>query len=77
MYVALHIAASPHARSMSKTVYDTLFDRRLGSIETTELRRAFADDGYVALRSSLSPSGLAILRREDAELRRYARRRDF
>jgi hypothetical protein len=58
-------------------VYDTLFDRRLGSIETAELRRSFADDGYVALRSFLSPSGLAILRREAADLRRYARRRDF
>jgi hypothetical protein len=62
---------------MSKTVYDTLFDRRLGSIETAELRRAFAAEGYVALRNFLSPSGLAILRREAVDLRRYARRRDF
>jgi hypothetical protein len=62
---------------MSNTVYDTLFDRRLGSIESVELRRAFADEGYVALHSFLSPSGLAILRREAADLRRYARRRDF
>jgi hypothetical protein len=58
-------------------VYDSLFDRRLGSAETEALRRAFADEGYVALPRFLTPGGLAMLRREAAALRRYARRRDF